>query len=63
MNDWLLTILLTILCYLVVDKLIVPIKLWQYLIIEFLLVGVRYFHMFARKKLFPESYRKPEGLL
>ena len=58
-----LTILLTILCYLVVDKLIVPIKLWQYLIIEFLLVGVRLFHMFAMKKLFPESYKKPQGFL
>jgi len=61
MHDWALTILLTALCYLVVDKLIVSLSLWQYLIIEVVLVLARYFHMFAMKNNFPDSYRKPKG--
>jgi len=63
MHDWALTILLTALCYLVVDKLIVSLSLWKYLIIEAVLVLARYFHMFVMKNNFPDSYIKPKGFL
>lgn len=60
-HDWALTLLLTFGCYLAVNNFIIQIELWKYLIIEFLLVSVRLFHMFAMKKLFPQTYHKPEG--
>jgi len=60
-HEWVITILLTVLCYLVVDNFIIAIKLWQYLLIEVLLVAVVFFHMFVMKKYFPTSYTKSEG--
>lgn len=56
-NDWALTVLLTLSCYLAVNNYIVSIPFWKYLIIEFVLVGARIFHKFAMKKLFPTTYR------
>lgn len=63
MHDWILTTLLTVFCYLVVDNFVVQLDFWKYLIIEVLLVGVRIFHMFAMKKLFPHTYNKTQGFL
>ena len=60
-NDWALSLLLTVLCYFAVNNFIIQIAFWKYLIIEFLLVAVKLFHMFAMKKLFPQTYNKPEG--
>lgn len=61
-HDWTLSILLTLMCYLIVDNFIVKLTLWEYLIIELILIGAKSFHMFAMKKLFPQSYRKPDWL-
>ena len=61
MHEWAITILLTIVCYLTVDNFIIAIPIWKYLLIEFLLVTVLFFHMFVMKKYFPPPYNKPEG--
>jgi hypothetical protein len=63
LHDWILTVLLTVFCYLAVNNFLVQIDFWKYLIIEALLVGVRFFHMFAMKKLFPLTYNKPQEFL
>lgn len=61
-HDWALSILLTLICYVFVDKFIVNLTLWNYLIIEIILIMARTFHMFAMKILFPQSYKKSDWL-
>lgn len=61
-HDWTLSILLTLLCYAIVDKFIVKLSLWEYLIIEVVLIMARFLHMFAMKKFFPQSYKRPDWL-
>jgi len=60
-HELVITILLTVVCYLTVNNFIVSMSVGEYLLIEFLLVAVVFFHMFVMKKYFPSSYTKQEG--
>ena len=58
LHDWALSILLTILCYLIVNNFIIPMPFWKYFIIEALLTILISFRTFAIGKIKSQTSRK-----
>lgn len=57
-HDWILSGLLTVLCYLVVNNFIIPMPFWKYLLIEILVILGNKFRIFAIEKIKSQLSRK-----